>query len=134
MVQLTTGQVWELQDGDILSFGGPESIVASSSQVSNPFIFKYSSQLEDLQTGDTILPVNENVAGTSDLQVGVKQKWMRQSRTTYSLMAEESIMIVMMFSLHIFRVLIKVEQLDFAVLAFSNLLGNRNLLAHQNLA
>ena len=72
MLQLTNGQVWELQDGDIISFGGPESIVASSSQVSNPFIFKYTSQLEDLQAGgDALLPANENVAGTSDVQVGV---------------------------------------------------------------
>jgi len=56
-----------------MSFGGPESIVASGSQVRNPFVFKFSAQLEEQQAGGPSLSGSESRPGTSDVQVGIHQ-------------------------------------------------------------
>lgn len=51
--RMRADEVWELKKGDIIGFGGPETIVARSEQpdiiVANPFLFKYSP-LDDLDS------------------------------------------------------------------------------------
>lgn len=71
-MQLSPGQVWELQDGDVIAFGGPETIVAQRSHVTNPFVFKYSSHLEEQAVGLPLPTEDEDVPGPSnDVQAQV---------------------------------------------------------------
>lgn len=46
--KLVPDQRWELQEGDTISFGGPEVIVARGEHVPNPFIFRFHACCEEL--------------------------------------------------------------------------------------
>lgn len=85
-------EVWELQKGDIIGFGGPETIVARSEQpdiiVANPFLFKYSP-LDDL---DSIPPRQPECVQPGYYGVLVSCNWVLHamkvpcptSRTTFN--------------------------------------------------
>lgn len=50
LTRLDDAQLWELHSGDTLGFGGPDTIIARRTQVSNPFLFKfYAWEEEDEQ-------------------------------------------------------------------------------------
>jgi len=53
----------ELQDGDIIGFGGPDTIIACRSQVANPFLFKfYGSQ----EAADAAAAAEDESVGTQE--------------------------------------------------------------------
>lgn len=45
--KLTTEARWELEEGDTISLGGPEVIMARGEHVANPFIFKFYLSYDD---------------------------------------------------------------------------------------
>ena len=61
--QLPPETTWELLDGDTIGFGGPETIIARRSHVTNPFVFKYHQQAEAQQGDQVAQAVLMNEAG-----------------------------------------------------------------------
>ncbi len=52
LTKLEAGTHWDLREGDRISFGGPETILAGTSTIPNPFIFKFY-HMYDLTMMDT---------------------------------------------------------------------------------
>jgi hypothetical protein len=77
--RMTVSEIWELKKGDMVGFGGPETIVARSEQpdvvVDNPFLFKYvaidePSSVAPSDSGDDVPEVEEVRPGHFGYQVG----------------------------------------------------------------
>lgn len=58
------------QDGDVIGFGGPDTIIARRAQVANPFLFKfYGSQ----EVADTAAAEEVSYSAHEDRQTGIPE-------------------------------------------------------------
>uniref|UniRef100_A0A7S3R9B9 E3 ubiquitin-protein ligase CHFR n=1 Tax=Dunaliella tertiolecta TaxID=3047 RepID=A0A7S3R9B9_DUNTE len=63
---------WILEDGDVIGFGGPDTIIARRTQVANPFLFKFYSSQEAADAAaeeDSLGAQEDHIMSSAELPV-----------------------------------------------------------------
>ncbi|KAF5832096.1 hypothetical protein DUNSADRAFT_12145 [Dunaliella salina] len=63
---------WVLEDGDVIGFGGPETIIARRTQVANPFLFKFYGCQEAADAaaeGESLGAQEDHIMSSAELPV-----------------------------------------------------------------